>query len=478
MYNLFGHFKLSFFFLLFYTSVYAGSFSEFKKSQADAFTEFTNKEDKLFNSYLKSNWEAYLGEMTPPLYQQVKPVTLPKKRPTQIKKAGPIINLVKQLETNQTKEILRVDKKNFIKKDISFDFFGTQLSYTIPSGMKKAKFYPQTQKGIENYYNIIISSEYELLLKSINKTLKIMNLNDWGKYLLIKKISDAMFENQDNARLLRWFIFNKLGYSVRVGLSQKHILVMYKSDSSIYNAPIYTIGGKKFYLISNYAKGINNKVYTYTQDYPEAIKSLDLSMTSLPKLEKHFLMKNLSFKDNGKIYNIKYTYNKNLLDFMATYPQVDYKIFFNTPLSDETYKDIANALRKYINGKTTTVGLNFVLRFVQKAFKYEVDAQQFGKEKVMFGEETLYYDKSDCEDRAILYAYLVKKLFSIAVVGVQYKDHMATAIYVPIKGDSVRVNSRRFLIADPTYINASIGQSMNKYKTKKPIQFVYLNKKD
>jgi hypothetical protein len=116
--------------------------------------------------------------------------------------------------------------------------------------------------------------------------------------------------------------------------------------------------------------------------------------------------------------------------------------------------------------------MNFVLNFVQKSFKYEQDNQQFGREKVMFAQETLYFDKSDCEDRAVLFSYLIKELFGVSVLGVKYEDHMATAVYVPIEGDEVMVKSKKFVIADPTYINATIGMSMPKYKSIKPQSYI------
>jgi hypothetical protein len=93
----------------------------------------------------------------------------------------------------------------------------------------------------------------------------------------------------------------------------------------------------------------------------------------------------------------------------------------------------------------------------------------------MFAQETLYYNKSDCEDRAILYAYLIKELFNIEVIGVKYKDHMATALHIPIRGDAISENSKRFVIADPTYINANIGQSMPKYRSLQPESFYNIN---
>ena len=202
-------------------------------------------------------------------------------------------------------------------------------------------------------------------------------------------------------------------------------------------------------------------------------------MKSLPKFVYDEKIKFLSFEQNSIKYTIKYRYNKNLIDFMATYPEADCETFFNAPLDLKTYKDIAEGLKKYINGKKASVGLNFILNFVQNAFKYKVDSQQFGREKMMFAQETLYFNSSDCEDRAVLFSYLIRELFGISVVGVRYNDHISTALYIPMDGDSVKVYTKKYIIADPTYLNAIVGQNMPKYKTIRPDGFINIktNKK-
>ncbi len=119
--------------------------------------------------------------------------------------------------------------------------------------------------------------------------------------------------------------------------------------------------------------------------------------------------------------------------------------------------------------------MNFVLNFVQNAFAYETDQQQFGREKVMFAEETLFYRASDCEDRAILYSFLTKELFGVPVLGIKYPNHMATALYIPLDGDKVRIRGREFVVADPTYINANIGEAMPQFKGKMPEDFIVVS---
>lgn len=477
MYKLFGHFSSLLLLSAVFTVVNAASFSEFKKSQADSFTQYLNIKDKEFNNYLQSNWEEYSSKQITSIYQNPKPNKIETASKINLEKRGPIVHLAKKSMPDGNNSLINkinIPSPTRENKEIELSFFATEVGFNIPSGTRKAMFYPKSKVGISNFFNALVSTEYEKLTTEIDKATLELNLNDWGKYLLVKQLSEKVFANQDDSRLFEWFIFNKLGYSVRVGLAKKHIQVMYESEKTIYNTPIYTVDEKSFYLISNYGS-TSNSIYTYKQNYPDANKCIDLGMQSLPNLQKNIKTKSLTFKENMKKYTIDFRYNQNIIDFMGTYPQVDYEIFFNAPMQDESYEDILNGLRKHINGKRTSSAINFVLHFVQNAFMYQDDASQFGREKVMFADETLFYSKSDCEDRAILFSKLVRDIFKIDVVGVKYSDHMATALYVPLKGDTVRVNRKKYVIADPTYINASVGQGMSKYKSLEPKEFIFFS---
>ena len=473
-YKLFGHFSLII--LLSAAFLQAASFEDFKKDQIEAFTTYKDKRDAEFANYLKAQWHEYNSQLSKPLYEKPKPKYIEKVKPAKIISVGPKIHIKVKQKLKAEKKIILVNletKKPKVKnKGINFDFFGQNLSFDVSQSVKKAKYYPLNQSGITSFFSVMASSDYDNLLHSIEKVKKEMHLNDWGLYLLLNKLSQTLFFNPDEAKLFSWFLSNKMGYNVKVGLSHKHIILMYYSKRLIYSTPSYTFNKQKFYVLSHYAKGRVGRIYTYEQNYPDATKPFDLSLHSLPKLQKNIKTKTISFKQYGKKYSCSYGYNQNLIDFMATYPQADYSTFFNSPLEKETYDAIAQDLKKYIDGKKASVALNFVLNFVQNAFQYEVDEEQFGREKVMFAEETLYYNKSDCEDRAILFSYLVRKLFHISVIGVKYKDHMSTALYIPMKGDSIRNNRRRYVIADPTYINANIGMNMPKYKSVRPEKFI------
>ena len=115
--------------------------------------------------------------------------------------------------------------------------------------------------------------------------------------------------------------------------------------------------------------------------------------------------------------------------------------------------------------------VNLLLRFVQTAFDYKTDQDQFNREKYMTPEETLFYSYSDCDDRAILFTILVKDLLGLEVVGLRYSQHLATAVSFnneSVEGDYHYSDGKKFIVADPTYINATVGLTMPKYSTEKP----------
>ena len=123
-------------------------------------------------------------------------------------------------------------------------------------------------------------------------------------------------------------------------------------------------------------------------------------------------------------------------------------------------------LKKQIKGKTQEEAANMLINFVQTAFDYATDDEQFGYERPLFGDEIFYYPYSDCEDRSILYSILVRDLLGLDVVLLYFPGHLATAVKFTedISGYYLTIDNEKYLICDPTYIGAPIGDCMPDYQ--------------
>ncbi|NJO01779.1 MAG: hypothetical protein HC880_08900 [Bacteroidia bacterium] len=148
------------------------------------------------------------------------------------------------------------------------------------------------------------------------------------------------------------------------------------------------------------------------------------------------------------------------------YPLTDLDVFFNAPPTEGAASALRDALTPHLKDKTEKQAADFLLRFVQNAFAYQTDQDQFGREKTFFMEEVLYYPYADCEDRSVFYAYLVRELLGLEVVGLDYPGHVATAVHFtePLNGDYLEWNGKKYLICDPTYLNAEVGQAMDIFR--------------
>ncbi|NJK87109.1 MAG: hypothetical protein HC906_15180 [Bacteroidales bacterium] len=103
----------------------------------------------------------------------------------------------------------------------------------------------------------------------------------------------------------------------------------------------------------------------------------------------------------------------------------------------------------------------FLLSFVQEAFPYQVDHDQFGHEKYMLPDELIFYGNSDCDDRVIFFHYLVNNLLKLEVIGLETKNHLFSAVEAPA-WTSVPVfhyQQKAYFICDPTIQNSPPGFS-------------------
>jgi hypothetical protein len=189
-----------------------------------------------------------------------------------------------------------------------------------------------------------------------------------------------------------------------------------------------------------------------------------------PVISEKSISKNYTFRYFDKQYTIPVAVNKNIIDYYEFYPQTSLEVYFRAPVDSESGNALLNGLKPVIQNQPEDEAVNMLLRFVQTAFEYKTDDMQFGKEKDLFPEETLYYPFSDCEDRSFLFAFLTRNLLGLDVVGLHYPGHVATAVKFnnTVKGDYLTYNNNTYVICDPTYINANPGECMPKFKNVNP----------
>ena len=451
----------------------ADDYQEWLHSQTNQFNQYKKNLDEEFSDMLKKDWEAFKSTSSTSPYKKPKPITIPIIRtPLKISekeiKTSPIITgkPIKKIIITKPKDALNTIQpiKDFY--DVSFDFYSIPIS--IQYDKKTAYTMNKINKeSISNFWDMMSKTNHKKLIAQILSKSNDLNLNDWAKYQFIYKLGMGIFQDDNQANLFTWFILVKMEYDTKVGYSTNKIYLMSTIEHNLYQVSFFTLNKKRYYILTQNGKVENiGNIYTYVGEYPNAKKRLSFTIFEEMKFYNNIKNKKLTFKYQGKEHTINTKYSVDLIDFYKTFPQSDYNIYFNSKNSSLLSNSILQKLTPLVKGKSELEAVNLLLRFVQTSFKYKTDQNQFNYEKVMFPEETINYPYSDCEDRSIMFSYLVKNLLNLDVIGVKYNDHLATAIAFSskISGDSFKYKGRRYTLSDPTYINANVGMTMLQYK--------------
>ncbi len=448
-------------------------------AQKKAFQDYKDKRDKEFTAFLKAQWkpvDLVKGEVRD---EEPKPDVMPiaKPEPVQLKPVThPVVVVVPEPETVRKPVVapVTVAPKG---TPVTIDFYGKPVRFYYRADLKQKLAASISKEAISDYWSALSRKDYDGLLRQLEVQKKSLQLNDWAYALLINNLAVKINNNRQNESvLLSWFLLTKSGYQARVAYSKATIYLLVPSEHEMFEVSYFTFDGKRYYAIE--LDGVKRKlgqVYTYDGDYPGAIRAFDMRVTPVVASSDRSERRHLSFAFEGKQYNVNVSYDRGRIQFFRGYPQLSLNMYFASGVYKATATPLQKQLASHMQGMSEQRAVNFLLRFVQTSLKYETDGQQFGEENYLFPEETLFYPYSDCEDRAVLFSWLVKSLLNLDVVGLDYPGHVAAAVHFTeeVIGDSVSYNGKRYVVTDPTYINASAGMTMPNFKQYKPGVIVY-----
>lgn len=343
--------------------------------------------------------------------------------------------------------------------------YGGLAFYLNNSLNRKCSLNGLNENAIADAYEALCNSDYKPLLADCAQIRKDLRLNDWGVFTLVRQVADTYCGTANESIVMQQFLLNEMGYKARMArkTTEDKMMLFVATDCSIYAHPYITLNGQNYYNLSG-----NNEqcqFYMCQKDSPKAKNSVGMQLKEAPLFPGTVVSSTHQAK--GSAARVTVDVPKALMDFYKDYPQCDYSVYFNAPVNAAMENRILSSLAPLVQGRNEADAANILINFVQTAFQYQTDGQQFGYEKPFFVEELFYYPYSDCEDRAMLFSYLVRKLLGLDVVLLDYPEHIATAVRFNgnVSGDYLMVNGRKYIVCDPTYIGASIGMTMPRYKT-------------
>ena len=355
------------------------------------------------------------------------------------------------------------------KPSFAFSFHGTpcevhfsdSLRYTLPDA---------SEPSAAAMWRHLSDSSHDALISDCLRLRDQLQLGDWGYINLLQALTKEYYGQDSNeAVLTQMYLLTQSGYNTRIARTDNRFVLLVPFNATLYDYSYFALDGIKYYILD---KSDSPRQYCiFDQAFPEE-QVPSLRMNHSPQLAYEAVAPRTLYSRRFPNMRATIMENKNLIDFYNEYPlSAKWDYYSMASLSENTKQALYPILRQQIAGKSPYDSANMLINFVQTAFDYQTDRQQFGHERPLFGDETLYYPYSDCEDRSILYSILVRELLDLEVVLLHYPGHLATAVHFPDNkayGYHFTYDNKVYTICDPTYINADAGDCMPDYRNSSP----------
>ncbi|HKJ88156.1 MAG TPA: hypothetical protein VKA48_06580 [Gammaproteobacteria bacterium] len=463
------------------------AFQKFLKQRRSEYQQFRSERDQQFHSFLKRQWKAfksYAGEVEDPA---PKPSAIPRAEEPEPRKAPEPVAVEPKApparEKPEPEPVRKAPPRPAPEEEpepealqpearqVSVRVFGRKLTAPVPDAWSELHLGQVSSRGVATFWKDFAQGPSAgPTVKALGKASDRWNLGDWGYVRLVYALADEAADGSAEARLLTWALLLKSGYAVRTGIAHGEVVLLFRSRDHLFEVPYFRIDGHRYYVFDPDGDPASSGLRSYDGEFPGKVRPVAVAAQEPPSVGPGREGRDLKFKFHGKAYEVRVSVNPNLLAFQGSLPQLALKDYFEMRPPKGFSEDLHRQLQKEMAGMPPREAVDFLLAFVQKAFAYKRDQDQFGGENYLFPTETVHYPYSDCEDRAVLFSWLVHDLLGYPVVGLDYPGHVATAVALPKggRGQYVKRDGHRYFVADPTYVNAGVGMVMPRYRDTQP----------
>jgi len=440
------------------------AFNAWKNQQQQQFADYQTTQQRQFVSFLKTEWGLKEQESAVIRDPVPKPVVIPTLPKDQQPIAPQLTMQPMPFEPATPKQAPQLPTPS-LANIVNIDFYGHQ--FTLP----QLTSLPQVPKNVDSKSLadawLDTSQHITTLSQQIEQVSQQLMLSDWAIYQLYQHYAKAIKLDKNQEVILIWAGITALGFDMRIAYDNQGLYLLMPALQPLYEVKFVRLAEQRFYFIDQKPAGAikiyNNSVFD---------KSFDFSFArTMLAAESSLALQQRTLTDEYTGIAIELTVNQHLAQYYLNHPQVDLAWYFQTQLDSQTEQQILTQFKHILAGLEQQEKVEVLLSFVQHAFEYELDKDQWGREYYAAPQHTLGLTAVDCEDRSFLFSWLVNNLLEIETVGLLFPGHVAVAVRLDdaeLDGTFYRINDGKFYIADPTYIGASIGRVMPDYANVKP----------
>ncbi|MCS7013543.1 MAG: hypothetical protein NZM05_07930 [Chloroherpetonaceae bacterium] len=312
--------------------------------------------------------------------------------------------------------------------------------------------------------------------------------NDWLNVKLAASAAKEVWKSEPERVFGCAALLRALGYNATLAVSErKRLWLAFEISQPVYFAAVFRLGEKNTTMYALYDIEKNDLQKTLPKDGLELLtapmqgikRAVSFEQPLRPTFPERPISKTLSWTYRGRKFSLTCAFNKNQLDYLAGYPQMEVAWYFNQALSKAFQEKVIEPLKKMLvqENLKDVEAVDFLLQFCL-ARPYLEDQKQPRGEHCSFVEEALFDAYTDCEDRAYLLAALVQGVLGYKVIGVQFPNHVAIGVCIPnakLNGKIYTFENERYVSCDPSYLGSTVGEILEPFQHSLPERIIKID---
>lgn len=410
-------------------------FSRFADTSQQHFGQFSEANEKVFARDFIAQWHRFSEALSDPL------PSLPKPR------LQPGLQRAKQTESSTSAESTLPATSS--RPRVSGGFYGHPLLdlplLNLPTlqGLQPNNLLQFREQALRN-------DDFIELIHLLGFTRQRIRADSYATVLLARQLCGNHFSTPNSATACGWILGQSQGLDVRVGLRQGTLLLLTPSQQEWYEQPFFQVDGMRLYIV-------NREAYLrlHGETFLQSGHHADATALSRITLSHSFIPAQRTLHTSERL-GLPLKLDEDFVAYLYQLPLLQVRNYLNDGLPAylrEQLKDwpLAQPLRP------DQTRLKALLSNLQH-WPYQIDQQQFGREKPLTLSESLFFPYTDCEDRVYALATLNKAFIHLDMAALRYPNHLSAAVR----------DEDEWLEADPTYMGARLGMRQPAYKNVEP----------
>lgn len=446
----------------------AEDYEAFRRSAQQSYDDFRGECNREYAEFLKTAWQYFETRPAVPShdkYKKVPPVVYEddsaESVPVEVRpREVPVLDNSPQ--PHPLGPVLEHDVPVYA---FNFTFYGLDCTVRMPPEARLKSNIVTPEKLSHDWASLCTPGMDNALRDCLAARFRY-RLCDWAYLQFLDELCTKFCGDADAATLVTAYLYCQSGYQMRLGIDAgNHLVLLYGSLHSVFDTPYFYADGLNLYPYGHFKGPLKICPIRFKGEKPLSLiisQEQDLG----GGMSESRQIKSKRYRDVVAISAVP----QQTISFFNSYPAsaVDHNlmtkwaVYAEAPFTAAVAEKLYSDLRLRLEGLTLLESAERLLNWVQTGFVYEYDDKVWGHDRAFFAEETLYYPYADCEDRAILFSRLIRDLLDLDVALIYYPGHLATAVCFDeeVRGSSMNIGGRKFIVCDPTYIGAPVGAQM------------------